>query len=56
MASLERGGRRNVLWSLRAGLAANILFVLAVAVVLVLVIPETGYTAVRVGTAQLSGT
>jgi hypothetical protein len=55
MASLERGGRRYVLWNLRAGLAANAVFVLAVAVVLVLSIPETGYTAVRVGTAELSG-
>ena len=55
MASLERGGRRSVLWTLRAGLAANALLVLAVAVVLVLMIPETGYSAVRVGTAELSG-
>jgi hypothetical protein len=55
MASLVRGGRRSTLWTLRAGLAANALFVLAVAVVLVLLIPETGYSAVRVGSAELSG-
>ena len=55
MASLERGGRPSVVWTLRAGLAANFLFVLAVAVVLVLLIPEKGYSAMRVGTAQLSG-
>jgi len=55
MASLERGGRPSVVWTLRAGLAANFVFVVAVAVVLVLLIPETSYSAMRVGTAQLSG-
>jgi hypothetical protein len=55
MASLIRGGRRSALWTLRAGLAANVLLVLAAALVLVLMIPETGYTAVRVGTAELNG-
>ena len=55
MASPERGGRRSIVWSMRAGLMGNVLLVVAVAVVLVLMIPETGYTAVRVGTAELSG-
>ena len=55
MASLVRGGRRSTVWTLRAGLAANVLLVLAVAVVLVLLIPETGYSAMRVGTAELQG-
>ena len=55
MASLVRGGRRSTLWTLRAGLAANVLLVLAAAVVLVLLIPETGYSAMRVGTAELQG-
>jgi hypothetical protein len=55
MASPVRGGRPSVLWSLRAGLAANVLLVLAAAVVLVLLIPETGYSAMRVGSAELDG-
>jgi hypothetical protein len=54
MASPERGGRRSTQWTMRAGLVANVLFVLAVAVVLVLMIPGTGNTAVSVATAGLS--
>jgi hypothetical protein len=40
---------------MRAGLAADAVFVVAVAVVMVLMIPETGHTSMRVGTAELSG-
>ena len=54
MASLDRGGRRSVLWTMRAGLIQNVLLVLAVAVVLVLMIPGTVYSAVSVGRAELS--
>jgi len=54
MASLDRGGRRSVLWTMRAGLIENVLFVTAVAVVLVLMIPGTVYSAVSVGRAELS--
>ena len=54
MASPERGGRRSVLWTMRAGLIENVLFVLAVAVVLVLMIPGTVYSAVTVGRAEFS--
>lgn len=54
MAPLIRGGRGSVLWSMRAGLVGNVMFVLAVAVVLVLMIPGTVYSAVTVGRAELS--
>ena len=53
MASPERGGRRSVVWTMRAGLVGNVLFVLAVAGVLVLMIPGTVYSAVSVGRAEL---
>ena len=55
MASPLRGGRPSTVWTMRAGLFANVLFVLAVAVVLVLMIPGTGNTAVSIGRADLSG-
>jgi hypothetical protein len=55
MASLIRGGRRSTLWIMRAGLIENVLFVLAVAVILVLMLPGTVYSAVSVGKAELSG-
>ena len=52
MASLVRGGRGSVRWSMRAGLAGHVLFVLAVAVFLVLMIPGTVYSPVTVGRAE----
>lgn len=55
MASPVRGGRPSTLWTMRAGLAANVVLVLAVAVVLVLMIPGTVHSAVRVARAELSG-
>jgi hypothetical protein len=55
MASLARGGRGSALWQLRLGLIENVLFVLAVALVLVLMIQGTGFGAVTVGRAELSG-
>jgi hypothetical protein len=55
MASPVRGGRPSTVWAMRAGLAGNVLFVLVVAVVLVLMIPGTGHTAMSVGRADLSG-
>jgi hypothetical protein len=54
MASLTRGGRRSARWMMRAGLIQNALFVVAVAVVLVLMIPGTVYSAVSVSRAELS--
>jgi hypothetical protein len=54
MARLVRGGRRSVLWTMRIGLVGNVLFVMAVAVVLVLMIPGTVYSAVSVGRAELT--
>jgi len=53
MASPERGGRRSIVWSMRAGLMGNVLLVVAVAVVLVLMIPGTVYSAVSVARAEL---
>jgi hypothetical protein len=55
MASLARGGRGSVVWQLRLGLFENVLFVVAVALVLVLMIQGTGFGAVTVGRAELSG-
>jgi hypothetical protein len=55
MASLARGGRGSALWSLRLGLIQNVLFVLAVALVLVLMLEATGNGAVTVGRAELTG-
>jgi hypothetical protein len=53
MAPLIRGGRRTVRWSMRVGLIHNVLFVLAVATVLVLMVPGTVYSAVSVAQAEL---
>ena len=55
MASLARGGRGSALWSLRLGLVQNVLFVLAVALALVLMLEETGNGAILVAKAELSG-
>jgi hypothetical protein len=54
MATLPRGGRGSALWSLRLGLVENVLFVLAVALVLVVMLQQTGYGAIIVGKAELS--
>jgi hypothetical protein len=53
MAPLIRGGRRTVRWSMRVGLIRNVLFILAVATILVLMVPGTVYSAVSVGQAEL---
>lgn len=53
MASPERGGRRSVVWAMRLGLVQHVLFVLAVAAVLVMMIPGTLYSAVDVARAEI---
>ena len=53
MAPLIRGGRRSVRWSMRVGLIDNVLFVLAVATALVMMVPGTVYSAVSVAPADL---
>jgi len=53
MAPLIRGGRRSVRWSMRVGLIDNVLFVLAVATALVMMVPGTVYSAVSVAQADL---
>ena len=55
MASIVRGGQRQLVWSLRLGLVKNVMLVLAFALVLVLAVEESGYGAVTVSRSEMSG-
>ena len=55
MATIVRGGRRPLVWSLRLGLVKNVMFVLAMALVLVLAVEESGFGAVTVYRSEVSG-
>lgn len=54
MATIVRGGQRQLVWSLRLGLLKNVLFVLVMTLVLVLAVERTGYGAVTVSRSEMS--
>jgi hypothetical protein len=55
MATIVRGGQRQLVWSLRLGLLKNTMFVLAFALVLVLAVEARGYGAVTISRSEMSG-
>jgi hypothetical protein len=55
MATIVRGGQRQLVWSLRLGLVKNTMFVLACALVLVLAVEGRGYGAVTVSRSEMIG-
>jgi hypothetical protein len=55
MATIVRGGQRQLVWSLRLGLVKNTMFMLACALVLVLAVEGRGYGAVTVSRSEMIG-